>query len=585
MRMLTKSKERSNLPLNKAERQKEGTKIWVSYYRQNIHRFAKDFLGLDLKPFQDIILYEIQDNNKTCLITSRGLGKSWILAVYMVCVAILYPGLKICICCETKEASRRLIREKIANDLYYNCPNLRRELRERDIKIGSNESFVKFLNGSVITALNVSNNTRGQRCHLLIVDEYVQVKGGQETLKKIIEPFLQVPRQPQYLKNPKYAGMIEENKKVYLSSAWYKDSWSFGLYDEYRMDMLHGKSSFACNLPYNVARKYGLMTQTRLEEILDDPNMSEEGFTMEYGAQFWDVGDESYIKPNDIIQNRTVVSAWYPPTSIQYAEEKNNRKKSWEIPKTTNKELRVIGCDVAFANSSNGKNNDNTIIHYAECIPKDDKYMVEIKYSEAMNGNTASLIALRLKRLFYDGLCDYIVLDVLGSGLAVLDILCEYTYDEERDIKYPPMKCFNLKDKEERCKYKEAVPCIYGIVADEKLNNEIAVTLKSSLQNHTLRFLVNEFDAEDYLYDHKDFAFKSNEEKVSLLYPYIQTTLIQTEIIKLRTEVTRYGIKLKEYGTATKDRYSALAYLNKFIREKEGELKKKKTQSYFCAWD
>lgn len=96
MRKLTRSKERSNLPLNKSERQKEGTKIWANYYRQNIHRFAKDFLGLDLKPFQDIVLFEIQDNNKTCLITSRGLGKSWILAVYMVCVAILYPGKFLC---------------------------------------------------------------------------------------------------------------------------------------------------------------------------------------------------------------------------------------------------------------------------------------------------------------------------------------------------------------------------------------------------------------------------------------------------------------------------------------------------------
>ena len=583
--IIIKSKKRSNLSLNKKERQIEGTKIWVSYYRQNIARFATDFLGVKLKPFQHILLHEFHQNSNSVFIASRGLGKSWLTAVYVVCYAILYPGAKIVISTETKSQSQRLIREKIVNDLYYNCPNLRRELRERDIKIGSNESYVKFLNGSVITALNASQNTRGARCNVLLVDEFVQLRGGTDTLKSILEPFLQVPRLPGYTSKPQYANIYEENKELLLSSAWWADHWSYELYEGYVEKMLQNEGHFACNLPYTVAVKYGLMTQKRVEQVLDDPSMTDEQFQMEYNANFVHLNDGTYIKPSDITPNRTVVNAWYPPTSIQYAEEKNNRKKSWEIPKTTNKELRVIGCDVAFANSSNGKNNDNTIIHYAECIPKDDKYMIEIKYSEAMNGNTASLIALRLKRLFYDGLCDYIVLDVLGSGLAVLDILCEYTYDEERDIKYPPMKCFNLKDKEERCKYKEAVPCIYGIVADEKLNNEIAVTLKSSLQNHTLRFLVNEFDAEDYLYDHKDFAFKSNEEKVSLLYPYIQTTLMQTEIIKLRTELTRYGIKLKEYGTNTKDRYSALAYLNKFIREKEGELKKKKTQSYFCAWD
>ena len=45
--------------------------------------------------------------------------------------------------------------------------------------------------------------------------------------------------------------------------------------------MLIGESSFACNLPYDIALKYGLMSQTRLDEILDDPNMTDEAFLME----------------------------------------------------------------------------------------------------------------------------------------------------------------------------------------------------------------------------------------------------------------------------------------------------------------
>lgn len=148
---MTKIRDRINLSSNKQERLYEGTKIWCDYYRQNIHIFAKQYLGLNLKPFQDVMMYEIQDNQMSCIIASRGLGKSWILAVYMVCVAILYPGIKITISTETKEQSRRLVREKILNDLYHNCPNLRREISERNIKVGSNESYCKFHNGSVIT--------------------------------------------------------------------------------------------------------------------------------------------------------------------------------------------------------------------------------------------------------------------------------------------------------------------------------------------------------------------------------------------------------------------------------------------------
>ena len=576
--MLTQTKKREGLSPNKRERLDEGIKIWVSFYRQNIHRFAIDYLGIQLKSFQVVLLYMIERNLKSCLITSRGLGKSWLIALYCCCRAILYPGQKIIVSCETKEQSRNLIREKIVNELMNMSPNLRKEINPREIKIGTNESYVKFKNGSTITAINASENTRGKRAHILVVDEYVQIKNGFDTLTKILQPFLQVVRQPKYLQNPKYAHLQEENKQIYASSAWYADHWSYDLYRDYVEKMLIGESSFACNLPYNVALKYGLMTQTRLDEIMSDPNLSEEAFLMEYSAMFYDLGEGAYIKPSDIINNRTVVKPWYPPTDIEYIAEKGKRNISWKEDRTSKQELRVLGCDIALAQ---GDKNDNTVIHYSVSIPKGDKYITEVKYSEAINGGTAKAIALRLKQLFFDGDCDYIVMDIAGLGLAVLDALGEYTFDTERDIKYPPMCCFNKEDKKERCGYREAIPCIYGIVANEEINNAIAVTLKASLNNHTLKFLVNEFEGEDWLNENKNFQMLEASEKVRLMYPYVQTTLTQMEIIKLQTEITRKGIKLVEFGSNRKDRYSALAYMNLFIREKENELKKPKNRGNF----
>lgn len=576
--MLTQTKKREGLSPNKRERLDEGIKIWVSFYRQNIHRFAIDYLGIQLKPFQVVLLYMIERNLKSCLITSRGLGKSWLIALYCCCRAILYPGQKIIVSCETKEQSRNLIREKIVNELMNMSPNLKKEINPREIKIGTNESYVKFKNGSTITAINASENTRGKRAHILVVDEYVQIKNGFDTLTKILQPFLQVVRQPKYLQNPKYAHLQEENKQIYASSAWYADHWSYDLYKDYVEKMLIGESSFVCNLPYNVALKYGLMTQTRLDEIMSDPNLSEEAFLMEYSAMFYDLGEGAYIKPSDIINNRTIVKPWYPPTDIEYIAEKGKRNISWKEDRTSKQELRVLGCDIALAQ---GDKNDNTVIHYSVSIPKGDKYMTEVKYSEAINGGTAKAIALRLKQLYFDGDCDYIVMDIAGLGLAVLDALGEYTFDTERDIKYSPMCCFNKEDKKERCGYREAIPCIYGIVANEEINNAIAVTLKASLNNHTLKFLVNEFEGEDWLNENKNFQMLEASEKVRLMYPYVQTTLTQMEIIKLQTEITRKGIKLVEFGSNRKDRYSALAYMNLFIREKENELKKPKNRGNF----
>ena len=55
--------------------------------------------------------------------------------------------------------------------------------------------------------------------------------------------------------------------------------------------MLQNEGHFACNLPYTVAVKYGLMTQKRVEQVLDDPSMTDEQFQMEYNANFVHLSD------------------------------------------------------------------------------------------------------------------------------------------------------------------------------------------------------------------------------------------------------------------------------------------------------
>ena len=97
MALMKRVKDKEKVSPNKQERFYEGAKIWTDYFRQNIHIFADMYLGVKLKPFQDVMMFSIHDNQMSVVIASRGLGKSWILAVYMVCVAILYPGIQQCL--------------------------------------------------------------------------------------------------------------------------------------------------------------------------------------------------------------------------------------------------------------------------------------------------------------------------------------------------------------------------------------------------------------------------------------------------------------------------------------------------------
>lgn len=71
-------------------------------------------------------------------------------------------------------------------------------------------------------AVNASQNTRGLRCHVLVVDEYRMIQGGFDTLNSVLKPFLNCVRIPKFKNRDdgKYADYpSEENQEIYLSSA------------------------------------------------------------------------------------------------------------------------------------------------------------------------------------------------------------------------------------------------------------------------------------------------------------------------------------------------------------------------------
>lgn len=521
----------------------------------------------------------------SCFICSRGLSKSYTLAVFMCLKCILYPHLNVTISCETKEMSKRIVSEKIQGELMSKSSNLRREIKE--CKVGINESYVFFKNGSKITCINASKNTRGIRSNLLIIDEYIQLKDGIDTIQRVLEPFLNVKRQPGFLSNTdKYsADDVEENSEVFLSSAGYTNTWYYDLYEQVVDEMLDGQESFACNLPYTLANHHGLLSDARIKKIKADKNMTKMAFETEYNAQFWSVNENGFFMPDDILSNRKIIKPWYPPTPLQFMEEKDRRHPSWELPRDSSQEVRVLACDIATSASSSTVYNDASVFTFIKANPKGEQYISEVLYSESLEGWKIEEQVLRIKRLWYDGDINYIVLDVRNCGVAVLDLLGNFTYDEQRDIKYPPFKSMNYKEDAERCSYKEARPIIYSIKGTDILNAEIAFTFKASLENHTTQFLINEIEAEDYLVEHQNYLFKNEEEKVRLIMPYIQTTLMQNEIIELEMDVTGKYLKLKEKSNMRKDRYSSVSYGIYFIKkEQEPKLKKKKGGSFISLW-
>ena len=68
----------------KADRIMKGVGKWAGYYRANPQRFVKDYLHINLKLFQKILLYAMMHNNFFMYIAARGQGKTFLVSLFLM---------------------------------------------------------------------------------------------------------------------------------------------------------------------------------------------------------------------------------------------------------------------------------------------------------------------------------------------------------------------------------------------------------------------------------------------------------------------------------------------------------------------
>lgn len=91
----TSTKPKKLKSKNQRENLRDGVKTYTALWRANTHRFVADYLQINLHIFQMILIYMMDRSNFFLFIASRGLGKSFLIAVYCCARAILYPHSKI----------------------------------------------------------------------------------------------------------------------------------------------------------------------------------------------------------------------------------------------------------------------------------------------------------------------------------------------------------------------------------------------------------------------------------------------------------------------------------------------------------
>lgn len=550
--------EKTNVENQSKSERVMNTIAWrAGYYRENPHRLCSEYLKIQLKTFQKILLYFMMHFHYFMYLASRGQGKSFLTAIFCCVYSILYPGVKIIVASGRKSQSREVI-EKIV-DLMESYPNLAREISE--YSTSTNDPYIKFKAGSSIRTVASNDGARSKRCNILVVDEFRMVDPS--IINKVLRKFMTAPRQPRYLNNPKYKHLQERNKELYLSSAFYKHHWSYEKFKAYTSALSDGKQYFVCGLPYQLPIKENLLMREQVLDEMSENDFDAIGWLMEMECMWFGENEKSFFKLEELNDNRRIYKPLYPkPFYDQYKSILTDNKFKYEEKIRINgkEEIRLVSCDVS---GMGNKNNDASVYTIFRLIPRVNGYERQVVYMESYEGGHTVIQATRIRQLFEDFDCDYIVLDTQGIGLGIYDQLCTELYDKERDKHYEAFSCINNKEMAERCLYADSPLKIYSIKADQSLNTQCATSLKDNLKRGKLKLLVNDLEAKETLNKIKGNDKLTPEEKAKFMIPYLQTTLFINEIINLEAEYKDNGnIKLKEPRNGRKDRYSSITYGN-----------------------
>ncbi len=544
---------------------------WITFYRRNIHWFIHHYFGIQLYPYQIIWLYLMSVSDIFVTIAARAAGKSWLLAVFALAKGVLYPNSEIIIVSSTQKQAGLIVSEKCQH-LVDDYPNIAREVKV--LTANMNRWEVLLHNGSKIKVVAAGETGRGNRSTFTIYEEFRLI--DKNVVDSVIKPFA-YSRQAPFLRIPEYSHLVEEPKEVFISSAYHKGLWWFDETRKIIKMMLDGLNAGFIAFDYNIAVKHNIKTPAQIEKersTIDDIVWLEE-----YENIPWGESADAYLKLSAFEKVRTIKKAFYP----QRREDFNEKKNPYDL-KLQDGEIRIISVDVA---TRKGSKNDNTIIACMRLLPTNRGYDRDIVYMESHNGENTTIQTLRIKQILYDFNANYLVLDLAQSGIAVYDQLGTVTKDDDRGIEYPAYTVMNHESLEDKI-YEElfqrttatnAIPIIYPISANAKLNNDIAVEMRDKLKKKMLGLLVEEVAAEDYLTKtNKEFLEFSDDFSMRpwYLHPYVQTTLLVNESVNLAMAIAGGNIKLVEPVGARKDRFTSVAYGNYFAMLLDQELLKER---------
>ncbi|NMW84691.1 hypothetical protein HKO22_02895 [Peptoniphilus sp. AGMB00490] len=434
----------------------------IEYYRNHIDIFCEEYLNIPLNLYQKVSLRAMAKYNFIVLVWSRGLGKTWLSALYVCCMAILYPNLRIGVIAPSFRQSKMLVEDKIDNDLCIRSDALRQEIV--DYKNGTDQIIRKFANNSQIIAIPIGNSgskIRGGRFSIIIADEYAQMNPN--IVQSVIKPMMVAKLD--YKVDAHEDEEFFDMKFIAISSAFFKFNHLYEFFKDTIKQIARGSDKhYASCLDYKVGLDVGLYNESVIEEA--KRTYSKLDFDMEYDATFPDLSDDNWINPMDLIACSNLMK-------MDLSFDENYQY--------------IMGLDVART-----AGNDNTAIVILKLVPYKKKQVLEkhLVYQKTLNGKTFNEQATAIRKILNKFPCDEIHMDTTGLGLGLLDELAKSSIDPITNEIEPPL-C-DVNNEEHKKNILDGNFIIHGHKFSLDFNHQLGMSVKQNTQKRLFRMYSQE---------------------------------------------------------------------------------------------
>lgn len=520
--------------------------IW--YWRTHLDRFIEEYFKIKLKPSQRVDARIFGRYKNINLVKNRGAGKTWLVAICLISIGVLYPGSLMAVISGTAEQAVLVVKKIEEKFLLY--PDVLREIEStrhnHPVQISVHKGVCSLKNGSKIESYSMGT-FRGNRAKILVCDEAPEIRKAD--LDAVAKPVTNETRDVCIQR-----GIDDfDSKIISITSACLKNNYFYTSFTDILKRMADGEDGcFAWAMSYKEAVREGITKQSYFDE--QRKGMTEEKFKMEYESVFLGAA-EGAVFPFELT-------------------EKCRTLKDVEIAQPARSTVEyVMSLDIATSMASNADNAVLTTIKMVEL--ENGGYLKQVVRIQSFHGKRLDTLAGEVrKNLVRFPNTVKVIVDMRGIGDAFPQFFSKPWTDPETGREYPPL----VRDDEPTI-IDNAVPLIRPFLASNMLNQQMVSCLTVALEQQSIELPVNS----RYIIGNRVAAVDDDDEEPDrkLTNPeraiFIEADALQIEMGNVVGRQGANGNVLYDSlkSTQRKDRFSSLAMGIHYITGLE-EVRKKK---------